>query len=415
MAKGSDWSTAELAAVTEAYLQMLRLEELGEPYNKAAVRRMLLGGPLAGRTNTEQRMQNVSHVLQLMKRRWIDGYKPLSNVGRRTEERIRKLISDFSDPSSPPMPVRPPVAPTNPDRILPPTGYWMFVCNRDIWNGEAYLRDGGNTLLYKVGDHNRTEVQAGDLGLLRLSMQRRVPRKPRAVYALVVVLEQPTMRSDPDERYYTDAMDARNEAWRARLQILVNLVDAPIEVEKLPGEEDFNRLKRALRTPTIPISRHAFSIIFNQSGAAAPQISDIRNAASTSGIQILEQKAANADPKTKERISKYIERGPVGEQVKALRGHKCQVCEAMDRDPVSFRRKDGSPYSEAHHVVPVAMLVSGSLRAENIMVLCPNHHRQAHYGDFEVSNDLPDRWAVLVDGRHCEISKPRSDEILLSP
>jgi len=390
---------------------MLRLEELGELYNKAAVRRMLLSGPLAGRTNTEQRMQNISHVLQLMNRRWIDGYKPLSNVGRRTAERIRKLVADFSDPTSPPMPVRPPVAPTNPDRILPPTGYWMFLCNRNIWNGEAYLRGGENTLLYKVSDHNRTEVQIGDLGLIRLNEQHRVPRKPKAVYAVAEVLEQPIIRNDPDERYYADPMDARREVWRARIQILANLVDTPIEVEKLPEEEDFKLLKNALNTTTIPISRHAFSIIFKQCRTAAPTISDIRNAASKSGIRILEQKATNADPKTKERISKYIERGPVGEKVKALRGHKCQVCDAIGRDPVSFRRKDGSPYSEAHHVVPVALLVSGSLRAENIMVLCPNHHRQAHHGNFDVSNDLPDRWAVILDGEEFEISKPHAGEI----
>lgn len=390
---------------------MLRLEELGEPYNKAAVRRMLLSGPLAGRSNTEQRMQNISHVLQLMGRRWIDGYKPLSNVGRRTEERIRKLISDFGDPTSPPMPMRPPVSPTDPGRKLPPTGYWMFLCNREVWNCEDYLRDGESTLLYKVSEHNRAEVQIGDLGLIRLSEQRRIPRKPKAVYAVVEVLEPPLMRRDPDERYYADPEDARKEAWRTRIQVLANLVDAPIEVEKLPDEEAFKHLKKALNTTTIPVSRRAFSTIFHQCGIAAPTVADIRNAANKSGIRILEKQAANADPKTRERISKYIERGPVGQRVKALRGNKCQVCEAIGRDPVPFRRNDGSPYSEAHHVVPVAMLLSGSLKAENIMVLCPNHHRQAHYGNFEISNDLPNRWVVLVDGRQCEISKPSTDGI----
>jgi hypothetical protein len=39
------------------------------------------------------------------------------------------------------------------------------------------------------------------------------------------------------------------------------------------------------------------------------------------------------------------------------------------------------------------------------MVLCPNHHRQAHYGHFHIVSDQADYWIVAVDRQRLRIDK----------
>ncbi|WP_298938112.1 HNH endonuclease signature motif containing protein [uncultured Ruegeria sp.] len=53
----------------------------------------------------------------------------------------------------------------------------------------------------------------------------------------------------------------------------------------------------------------------------------------------------------------------------------CEFCE----QPAPFnRKKDGRPYLEVHHRVPLAE--GGKDRLENTLALCPNCHREAHFG-----------------------------------
>lgn len=54
---------------------------------------------------------------------------------------------------------------------------------------------------------------------------------------------------------------------------------------------------------------------------------------------------------------------------------KCQECGA----PAPFARKsDGSPYLEVHHKIPLSF--GGEDTVANAIALCPNCHREAHYG-----------------------------------
>ena len=68
-------------------------------------------------------------------------------------------------------------------------------------------------------------------------------------------------------------------------------------------------------------------------------------------------------------------------------------------DGVAFTKGDGTRYAEAHHVQPVSLLKKGSLGERNIMVLCPNHHRQAHYGVFAVTREGETDWDISLDGQ----------------
>ena len=87
-----------------------------------------------------------------------------------------------------------------------------------------------------------------------------------------------------------------------------------------------------------------------------------------------------ATPRGRARASLQIERGPVGNIVKEWNGWRCQLCSALGVPATGFITRSGAPYVEAHHVIPVSSGRSGVLKAENIMTVCPNHHRELHYG-----------------------------------
>lgn len=52
---------------------------------------------------------------------------------------------------------------------------------------------------------------------------------------------------------------------------------------------------------------------------------------------------------------------------------KCQLCGSP-----GFHLPDGRVFLETHHVIPLAE--NGVDSASNVVALCPNHHREAHYG-----------------------------------
>lgn len=95
----------------------------------------------------------------------------------------------------------------------------------------------------------------------------------------------------------------------------------------------------------------------------------------------------------------------MGAEVKIARENICQICVALASPSPAFIKKNESAYSEAHHVQPVSELAVGSLGCDNIMVLCPNHHRQAHYGNVEVLETEKLYWRILIDGKEVVIER----------
>jgi len=52
---------------------------------------------------------------------------------------------------------------------------------------------------------------------------------------------------------------------------------------------------------------------------------------------------------------------------------KCEYC-----NEAGFQLADGSVFLETHHIIPLSE--NGADSVENVVALCPNHHREAHYG-----------------------------------
>lgn len=64
-------------------------------------------------------------------------------------------------------------------------------------------------------------------------------------------------------------------------------------------------------------------------------------------------------------------------RLKRQYGCKCQIC------GYRFKMDNGEYYCEAHHLVPLAK--EGTQSAENVILLCANHHRMFHYAKNNIS------------------------------
>jgi predicted HNH restriction endonuclease len=74
-------------------------------------------------------------------------------------------------------------------------------------------------------------------------------------------------------------------------------------------------------------------------------------------------------------------------KIKLLYKNQCQIC------GYTIKLPNGNNYSEAHHIIPLGQPHNGSDTAENIIVLCPNHHAMLDYGviELKLTNILQNR------------------------
>lgn len=76
--------------------------------------------------------------------------------------------------------------------------------------------------------------------------------------------------------------------------------------------------------------------------------------------------------------SKYSRSPHVRKLVLERARGRCEFC-----GTVGFKTLSGSIYLETHHII--ALSESGDDSTTNVVALCPNHHRQAHYGEDSAS------------------------------
>ncbi|MGZ8227180.1 MAG: HNH endonuclease [Methylococcaceae bacterium] len=85
---------------------------------------------------------------------------------------------------------------------------------------------------------------------------------------------------------------------------------------------------------------------------------------------------ASKDPQKIEVMRSEFKRNPdvVAEALFRSKGI-CEIC----KKPAPFNKKfDGSPFLEVHHKIQLSQ--GGEDSIENAIALCPNCHREAHYG-----------------------------------
>lgn len=75
-------------------------------------------------------------------------------------------------------------------------------------------------------------------------------------------------------------------------------------------------------------------------------------------------------------VTHHLDRGSaVSRALKRILGAKCQIC-----GWVGFEKPNGECFIEAHHLQQLAERSPSSLCSDNVILVCPNCHRELHYG-----------------------------------
>lgn len=107
---------------------------------------------------------------------------------------------------------------------------------------------------------------------------------------------------------------------------------------------------------------------------------------------IAEWKARNLDKQPEEvdgRVRRIKRSYGLVRALKEKHGSKCQIC------GFTFKMANGRFYSEAAHITAISSRAKGIDVPENILILCPNHHKMLDYGVVEVIS----RDEVKIDGQ----------------
>jgi hypothetical protein len=83
---------------------------------------------------------------------------------------------------------------------------------------------------------------------------------------------------------------------------------------------------------------------------------------------------AEAPSRVSSEVYRILRDTALARKIKLLHKNCCQLCGH------SVLLADGNTYAEAHHIKPLGQPHNGPDVAENIIVLCPNHHVQLDYG-----------------------------------
>lgn len=99
--------------------------------------------------------------------------------------------------------------------------------------------------------------------------------------------------------------------------------------------------------------------------------------------------------KTKEKELDYIiinckkikRNKTIVEEIKRKYNNKCQVC------GFTFKQRNGNLYSEAAHILPLASSKLDII--DNLLVLCPNHHKMLDYGTKDDRNSILEKCNII--------------------
>ncbi|RDY25836.1 EVE domain-containing protein [Romboutsia weinsteinii] len=304
------------------------------------------------------------------------------------------------------------------------SNYWTFFTNLVYWYIDDFLNSEqvNDEVYYSIRQSDRESIKAGDKGLLRVGIDKRTKKilygkmklKP-GIYAIVEIISNPEYIKDEDLEFYNDSNDANNEKWRVKIKVVKNLISSPI-IFKETESELLNKdkyLVKGFQASTMPLLKDTFYEVINliNSEKNVFGYEDImldetyEFGGCKSGLDTLNKIYENVDIKKKKKLIEVVERGSIANTFKKYVGHKCQICDALGNDPYTFKKKNGEHYSEVHHIIPVNNIEETKLSVDNLICLCPNHHRQLHYGDVEVidNNDLYIEYKI--DGKAVKIQK----------
>lgn len=162
----------------------------------------------------------------------------------------------------------------------------------------------------------------------------------------------------------------------------------------------------AWRNSIRKLSNEAFDKIMELSGINYLDILDMSEIEfKENPIEIIEnlnEKYEGYEAIKKNKIVKqYIDRGQnVTNSLKKILGWKCQICKWE-----GFIKNNKEGYIEAHHLDQIAFKNPNSLCSDNIILVCPNCHREIHYGSAVTISDRGDEIYIKLSNREAIMRK----------
>lgn len=219
---------------------------------------------------------------------------------------------------------------------------------------------------WTVGERN---VRAGDLAIIWQTLDS---NDQRGVVAFAEVMSDPAIRDDSQNPFWKKPPLPNDRKKRVQIRYIT----AP----NLPLWLDNNPF-----LGTLSIAKATGGGVYN---VTLDQWEELQVLA---GVEEAETNRTNTpsgtetqlatdfqEPETPQRVLtqayRILRDTDLGRRVKNLHQGVCQLCGQTLCLPT------GDPYSEAHHIQPLGKPHNGPDIAENIIVVCPNHHALLDYG-----------------------------------
>ena len=300
------------------------------------------------------------------------------------------------------------------------TGYWTFFCNSAKWEIDKFLSSNIAADTYQVTNWQVDSFKPGQVGVIRVGVNRRTKiqlngrqKLQPGIYAIVEILSEAQKRKDPLDEFWTNWTEAEMEKPVVKIRYLRNLLKSPLPSDRLKQNSSISDkyLLQGFQASSMLLEKSSFDRIIQliDNGEQIFENAGLDTSETPQDILELEHKYSDAVPEVKEVVSRRIERGPIANKLKKIAGYKCLICRSLGELPYCFKKPNGQYYIEAHHVSPVSQRERGSLGSSNIITVCPNHHRQLHYGNSEFLQDTGIQFVFQIDGQRVEVQKLRTD------
>jgi len=224
------------------------------------------------------------------------------------------------------------------------------------------------------------EIQKGDFLLLQLvatDARKRSKENSRVEFALVFDHYQEDHDGLASKYYWPQA----GRTWRWILHCSDIIPTVPFSLEKLDLSHDYSgqtNPKHINAEDMVKIAHYILS--YEKVEEIGPKVHSILRESSSkeytlwsllnNNDRIVENSPAEVQWVTVPEIKQLKRNLELPCLLKELYGFKCQVC------GFDFKPRYGVPYSETHHVVWMSR--GGVDHSNNIIVVCPNHHRIIH-------------------------------------
>jgi hypothetical protein len=298
-------------------------------------------------------------------------------------------------------------------RVADIAPYWVLVSSPKRWHIDKFLETNPDHGEWAIENRDREKFAPGQLAIIRVGVDQRNKselagreRLRPGIYALCEIDSPWFPRESGGEGTWGQGQEVPTGAPAVRIRYLRNYLRNPLTIDRLSRAEGWTKpwLVDGRQAKSFALPANDFGKVLTMLGEDPDALSTFASTTSVDDLGALEARYVNASPEVKERVSRFIERGPVGAEVKRASGFKCQVCDGLGRPSLGFVKPNGEHYVEAHHVMPVSAQHVGSLGPSNVISVCANHHRELHFGRADVKIAATE-FQVSVEGGRLSIPR----------